>query len=172
MSDSWYALHVKARFEQYVSNQLSTKGYETFFPTYIAKRKWSDRVKSLALPVFPAYVFCRFDVRSRLPILVTPGVIAIVGAGKLPTPIDQEEVAALRLVMNSGAASEPCPYLAIGEKVQVQIGPLKGLIGIVARPKGDDRLVVSVSLLMRSLSVEIGRNNVKRLERERPEVSK
>ena len=66
MSDSWYALHVKPRFEKYVTGQLSVKGYETFMPSYVSKRKWSDRVKTLSLPLFPGYVFCRFDLHTRL----------------------------------------------------------------------------------------------------------
>jgi transcriptional antiterminator NusG len=166
MSDCWFALYVKSRFEHYVTKQLSTKGYETFLPTYLTKRKWSDRVKSVSRPLFPSYVFCRFDVHTRLPILLTPGVMAVVGSGRLPTPIDESEVAALRLVMNSGVITHPCPYVAIGERVQVQAGPLKGLIGFVVKTKGDDRLVLSITLLMRSMSVEIGREHIKRLDRE------
>ena len=161
MSESWYALHVKPRFESYVSNQLSVKGYETFLPSYIAKRKWSDRVKSLSLPLFPGYVFSRFEVNSRLPILVTPGVMAVVGSGRIPTPIDDVEMAAIRRLIDSGVPAQRWPYLNCGEMVRVEDGPLEGLTGIVVRLKGMDRLVVSVSLLMRSVSVEIERNSVK-----------
>ena len=63
IGDFWYALYVRPRFEKLVHYQLAEKGYETFFPTYISRRKWSDRVKSLCLPLFPGYVFCRFDIR-------------------------------------------------------------------------------------------------------------
>ena len=161
----WYALHVKARFEKYVTNQLSIKGYETFLPTYAAKRKWSDRTKAVSLPLFPTYVFCRFDLHSRLPIVMTPGVMAIVGPGKLPTPLDESEFASIRLVTNAASTTQPCPYLAVGERVRVQAGPLKGLVAIVDRTQGN-RLVVSISLLMRSVSVEVDRNSVGPLEQE------
>ncbi len=161
MSDHWYALHVKARFEKYVTTQLESKGYETFLPTYVSKRKWSDRVKSLSFPLFPSYVFCRFDIHSRLPIVITPGVMAVLGAGKIPAPIDQSELSAIRHITEAQVRAEPCPYLAVGEMVRVESGPLEGLVGIVLRTKGSDRLVVSVSLLMRSVSVEIDRSWVK-----------
>jgi len=163
MSDCWYALHVKPRFEKYVTGQLSGKGYDTFLPSYVAKRKWSDRVKSLSLPLFPGYVFCRFDVHSRLPILVTPGVMAVVGVGKTPAPIEDSEVVAIRQVVDSGMPAQRWPYLNYGEMVRVETGPLEGLTGIVVRIKGSDRLVVSVSLLMRSVCVEIDRDSVKPL---------
>ncbi len=161
MSDYWYALHVKPRFEKYVTTQLGSKGYETFLPTYVSKRKWSDRVKSISLPLFPSYVFCRFDIHSRLPIVITPGVMAVLGAGKIPAPIDESELSAIHHITEAQVRAEPCPYLAVGEVVRVESGPLEGLVGIVLRTKGSDRLVVSVSLLMRSVSVEIDRSLVK-----------
>lgn len=163
MSDNWYALQVKPRFEKCVTGQLSVKGYETFLPSYVAKRKWSDRVKSLSLPLFPGYVFCRFDVHARLPILVTPGVMSVVGVGKTPAPIEEAEVMAIRQVIDSGLPAQRWPYLNYGELVRVEAGSLEGLTGIVVRMKGIDRLVVSVSLLMRSVSVEIDRDSVKPL---------
>jgi transcription antitermination factor NusG len=163
MSDSWYALQVKPRFEKHVTGQLSGKGYETFLPSYVAKRKWSDRVKSLSLPLFPGYVFCRFDVHSRLPILVTPGVMSVVGVGKTPAPIEDTEMLAIRQVIDSGVPAQRWPYLNCGEMVRVESGPLEGLTGIVVRMKGTEHLVVSVSLLMRSVSVEIDRDSIRPL---------
>jgi transcription antitermination factor NusG len=161
MDDLWYALHVRPRFEKLVEAHLSEKGYETFLPTYVSSRQWSDRVKSLTLPLFPSYLFCRFDLRARLPILVTPGVNFIVGAGNAAVAVDAEEIDAVRKVVQSGLTTQPWPYLKAGETVEVQTGPLEGLRGIIVRAKGSDRLVVMVSLLMRSVSVEIDRHWVK-----------
>jgi len=163
MNDSWYALHVRPRFESYVDLQLGGKGYEVFLPKYESKRRWSDRVKTVVQPLFPGYVFCRFDVSARLPILVTPGVHSIVGVGKTPIPVDPDEISAIRSVINSGISSYPCDYIRDGESVRVELGPLEGLVGIVQRSKNSDRLIVSLTLLMRSVSVEIDRSWVKRV---------
>src|SRR5689334_11204593 len=171
MSDLWYALHVKPRFEKYVTGQLVGKGYDTFLPSYSTKRKWSDRVKTLELPLFPGYVFCRFNVNTRLPILITPGVMAVVGVGKAPAAIDEAEITAIQQVIKSGLPAQRWPYLNCGEIVRVETGPLEGLTGIVVRIKGFDRLVVSVSLLMRSVSVEIDRASVKPLGVRQPIVT-
>lgn len=157
----WYALHVRSRFESHVKTQLEGKGYEVFHPTYVSRRQWSDRVKSISLPLFPSYVFCRFDVTQRLPILMTPGVNSVVGTGKAPEPIHGDEIDAIRLVEGSGIAARPWPYLQTGTVVQIEDGPLEGLSGIIVREKGVDRLIVSVSLLMRSVSVEVSRCAVK-----------
>ena len=161
MNDSWYALHVKSRFEKSVERHLQEKGYEVFLPSYVSTRRWSDRVKSLSLPLFPSYLFCRFDINSRLPILVTPGVNSIVGSGKTPVAVDETEITAVRHILDSGIPTQPWPYLRAGQEVRVEEGPLAGLTGIVIRDKGADRLIVSVTLLMRSVSAEIGRQWVK-----------
>jgi transcription antitermination factor NusG len=170
MAEPWYAIHVRPRFENCVQMHLEAKGYEVFLPTFVSTRRWSDRVKTVSLPLFPSYLFCRFDACSRLPILVTPGVLSIVGVGRAPAPEDQEEIWSIRQVLGSGQTTLPWPYLKIGEIVRIETGPLEGLTGCVVREKSCDRLIVSVTLLMRSVSVDIDRRWVKPLELHRPRI--
>ena len=171
LSESWYALHVRSRFERHVRKNLELKGCETFVPTYEPIRRWSGPVKPLALPLFPNYVFCRLDLNSRLPVLMTPGVNFIVGAGKNPVPADMEEIAAVRHVAASGLNVRPHPYVNAGEVARIKAGPLEGLTGIVLRAKGCDRLIVSISILMRSVGVEISRDWVESIEPSLKETS-
>jgi transcription antitermination factor NusG len=89
---SWYAIRVRSKFERAVSIALSGKGYHEYLPLYRSRRTWSDREKDLDLPLFPGYVFCRFDVQVRLPILTTPGVISIIGMGKIPVAVPDTEI--------------------------------------------------------------------------------
>jgi transcription antitermination factor NusG len=151
----WYALRVRPRFEKVVASALLLKGYEGFLPLYIRRSRWSDRIKSVEFPLFSGYLFCRFDVNKRLPILVTPGVIQIVGIGKSPHPVDDCEIAALQSIVVSGLQVEPRSYLNIGQRVRIELGPLAGIEGILTSTKGSSRLVVSVTLLQRSVCVEI-----------------
>ena len=151
----WYALRVRPRFEKQVAATLVSKGYEGFLPLYRHRSKWSDRIKEVDLPLFSGYLFCRLDLNNRLPLLVTPGVIQIVGIGKTPHPVDETEIAALQTIVLSGLQANPRSYLNVGEKVRIEIGPLTGLEGILVALKGAHRLVVSVSLLQRSVAVEI-----------------
>ena len=155
---SWYALRVQSRLSSLASTTLRGKGYEEFLPLYRARRRWSDRIKELELPLFPGYLFCRFDVSDRLmPILTTPGVIGILGAGKTPVPVDIEEIEAIRAILRSGLAAQPWPLLRVGAKVYIERGPLAGLEGIVINTDKVYRLIVSVSMLQRSVAVEIDR---------------
>jgi len=164
MNSAWYALRVKDRFEQIVDSQLRRKGYETLLPTYLLTRMRSDGAKYVSLPLFPNYIFCQFDINQRQPVLLTPGVSSVVGAGRIPLPIDRTEVTSLRQLLKSGLNACPSPYLAKGQRVQVTRGPLKGLTGIVVGTNGRYRLAISVSVLMRSVSVELDLLSVRPLD--------
>jgi len=151
----WFALQVRSRYEKNVASHLDGKGFEWFLPTFNCRRKWSDRIKEVTLPLFPGYLFCRFDPQDRLPILKTPGMISIVGTAKVPTAVDETEIQALRQLVQSGLPRQPWPYLQVGQRVRIEQGSLSGLEGILLRHKGQDRLVLSVTLLQRSTAVEI-----------------
>jgi transcription antitermination factor NusG len=161
MGSLWYALSVRTRFEKLVDTHLQGRGYETFLPTYLERRKWSDRTKSLVIPLFPGYIFCRFDINSRVPILMTSGVNFVVGAGRTPVAVDESEIANLRQAVGSGKPILRCPYKEVGETVEIEQGPLRGIRGTIVRIENVDRLVLSVSLLMRSVAVEIDPSSVK-----------
>jgi transcription antitermination factor NusG len=151
----WYALQVHARKEQLVASQLQTRNLECFLPTYKSLRKWSDRTKELQQALFPGYVFCRFDYENRQPVVMTTGVTQIVGTGKVATAIADSEIEALQVAVSSGIPAQPWPYLRTGEYVQVNYGHLSGLQGILVNFKGNHRVVLSVTLLQRSLALEV-----------------
>jgi transcription antitermination factor NusG len=155
MSYPWFALQVRTRYENIVAAQLTGKGYEWFLPIYKCRRPWSDRFKETERPLFPGYLFCRLDPLNRLPILTIPGVALIVGIAKTPVPIDDTEIAAIQAVVNSDITSQPWPFLKIGQMVRIEYGPLCGLEGILLDFKGQHHLVLSVTLLQRSVAVQV-----------------
>ncbi len=151
----WYALQVHARKEQLVASQLENRSLECFLPTYKSLRKWSDRTKEIQQALFPGYVFCRFDYENRQPVVMTNGVTQVVGNGKAAIPIAEAEIEALQVAVQSGVPSQPWPYLRTGEYVQINYGHLAGLQGILVNFKGNHRVVLSVTLLQRSLALEV-----------------
>src|SRR6266481_404023 len=155
ISYQWYALRVRSRYENTVAAHLQGKGYESLLPLYKSRRPWSDRFKEIELPLFPGYVFCRFNPLDRLPILTVPGVVHVVGVGRTPVPIDETEIAAIQAALKSGLPSQPWPFLQIGHKVRIEHGPLCGIEGILLGFKGHQRLVLSVTLLQRSVAVQV-----------------
>lgn len=151
----WFALQTKSRCENAVAIQLQGKGYEPLLPKYKSCRRWSDRVKVLELSLFPGYLFCRFNPQDRLPILVTPGVLRIVGTGKNPVPVEDAEITAIQTLMRSGLPRQPWPCPQVGQRVRIEYGPLSGVEGILQSFKGGHRIVLSIALLRRSVAVEV-----------------
>jgi transcription antitermination factor NusG len=151
----WYAVRTRSRFEPIILQSLAGKGYTSYLPTLRRRRKWSDRTVELETPLFPGYVFSRFDVKRRLPILQTPGVLSIVSFGKEPEPVDESEIEAVRTILSTGMPADLSRFICEGQKVRVVRGPLMGLEGILEKKKKDCRLLVSVTLLQRSIAAEI-----------------
>jgi transcription antitermination factor NusG len=154
---AWFALSVKPQHERSTFNALTSKGLEALLPLYRARRYWSDRIKQLDSPLFPGYVFCRFAFDRRLAVLTTPGVTSVVGFGKTPSPVSDDEIAGILAVIAAGCPVEPWPFLRVGQRVRIEHGALAGLEGILAQAKDSWRVVLNVELLQRSIAVEINR---------------
>ena len=161
----WFAIQVRSCTEKSVGALLRYIGYESYVPLGESRRRWSDRIKKVEVPLFPGYLFCRLDLHNRLPVLQTPGVLQIVGIGKTPIPVDETEIAAIQCVLKSGLPAQPWPFLRVGQAVQIRYGPLCGLTGIIVDLKSEVRLVLSVSLLRRSVAVEVDRDCLSELDR-------
>lgn len=155
---AWYALMVKPRHEKSATAALGRRGFQTLLPVYKALHKWSDRVKKVELPLFTGYTFCRFAPEERSAIVMAPGVVLIVGGVAGITPVEESEIAALETLMRTELAREPWDSVERGEEVNIVAGPLKGITGTVIEVKQEAHLLLTVSLLQRSVVVAIDRS--------------
>ena len=160
---SWYAIRTRPNHEKTTTSHLTHKGFEPYFPTYRPKRRASPGKSDAERPLFPGYVFCRFDVKKRLPIITIPGVVSILGFGNQPAPIPDDEIAAVKGALRSGLPAEPCPFLTEGQRIRIERGSLEGVEGKLLKKKNECRLVISVPMLQRSISVEIDRDSISTL---------
>jgi transcription antitermination factor NusG len=152
----WYALTVKHQHEVAARSALEFKGFEALAPTYRARRRWSDRVKEIDLPLFAGYVFCRFAFSERIKVIDVPGVAKVVEFGGAPAEISEGEIAAIRTVMASKLPVRPWPCLKPGDRVRVERGPLRGVEGTLLQEDRDRlQLVIGIEMLQRSLAVEV-----------------
>ncbi len=158
MSEHWFALHTRSRFEKAVSEQLRAKQQNVFLPLYTSKRKWADRWKTVSMPLFSGYVFCRFNPLMRSTVMATTGVIDVVRNGRDPAPIEDNIIDALQTVVSSPLLTEPYAGIVPGERIVMTGGPLVGLQGSVVEIKNTLRFVISVDLLHRSVLVEIDKD--------------
>jgi transcription antitermination factor NusG len=151
----WFAVQTRPRFEKTAYELLHHKGYELVLPMCRSRRQWKHRSAVVSTPLFPGYLFCQMNPNDRLPVLTTPGVVRIVSSGRMLAPLEDSEVLSLRTLVASGLPPHPWPFLRAGDLVEIPAGPLRGVRGTLIGSKGDCRLVVSVSLLQRSVAVEI-----------------
>lgn len=162
---SWYAVYTRHQHEKVVAQALLGKCFEVFLPLYTTCRRWKDRVARVALPLFPGYVFLRGGMERRLDIVTTPGVHFLLSSFGRPAIISEEEVEAVRHVVESKLSVEPYPFLRCGDRVRVRSGALAGIEGILARKKNHLRLVLSVEVLEKSIAVEVDGVDVERISR-------
>lgn len=168
----WFALQTKPRNEKQVERILTHKGYECCLPMYRQKRRWSDRVIEVELPLFPMYIFCRFNSSAVGKAISTPGVTRIVGFGGQLAEVEIEEIEALQLLGQSSLLREPWAYIPNGTLVRVETGPLTGAQGIFCFDEERRRLVISVTLLQRSVAVQLSENTVISLVEDLKEIKK
>ncbi len=154
---AWYAIRVRSNFERATATALRERQYTEFLPTYRVRRRWSDRTKEIECPLFPGYLFARFNPQYLTPILGIPGVVNVVGCGKTPAPVDEAEIRAIQEIITSHLPVEPWPHLQVGQRVLIEHGPLTGAEGFLLQVKKQYRLVVSLTLLQRSVAVDIDR---------------
>jgi transcription antitermination factor NusG len=155
ITPEWFAFRVRPRHEKRAALYLLEKGEECFVPLIRATRTWAKRVAQVDLPLFSGYVFCRSHRFGLLPILKTPGIVDVIRAGNSPVPIPNSEISALERAISASIPIEPCPYVEVGQKVEIRSGPLTGVVGIVSDRRKSGHLIVSVSLLRRSVLVHI-----------------
>jgi transcription antitermination factor NusG len=156
----WFALQVVPRHEKSVDKILEYRGCNHFLPTYRVRRRWSDRVSVVEEPLFHGYVFCRSQSNLMEIIRGSPGIIRIVAFGGRPHAVPDKEIEALQQLVRGKREYSPFPYLSAGQKVQVISGPLTGTIGIITEFRNQNRLVISLDVIMKSVLVEIDQSEV------------
>jgi len=160
LKDKWYAAQVKASCEKAVAVMLRSHGYDEFVPLRKWRRRWSDRTKEDEVPVFPGYVFFRIQRPVITRVVTVPNVIRIVGFGKEPVSIPESEINAIRCAVESGKLVTPAAFLQRGQLARVVSGSLTGVEGLFVERRGQNRLILSITLLQRSVAVEIDKHDV------------
>lgn len=152
---NWFAVRTRTNHEKVAQAVLAAKKFDSFLPLYRERRTWSDRIKEIEIPLFPGYLFCWSNVEEHRHILNTPGVMNVVGSGRRPIAIPDTEIENVKQFVASEIDSKPYPFLEVGQRIRLVRGPLAGVEGILKEFKTGYRLVVSVTLLQRSIAAEL-----------------
>ncbi len=165
----WCAVYTSARHEKRVAQYLQMRGIEHFLPLYRTQRRWRDGSRvTLDLPLFPCYIFVRIHRTERVRALEVPGVLSMVGGtGKQPAVLSELEIDSLRAGLEERRI-KPHPLLVAGQRGRICSGALAGMEGVIVRIKGNYRVVITLDLIMQSIAVEVGADEVEALPPNQP----
>jgi transcription antitermination factor NusG len=156
----WYAVYTKSRHEKVVHRCLQSKGIDSFLPLCQVLSRWKDRRVWVEKPLFPGYLFVDLPRENLGPVKAARGVVHVLGNDEGPIQVPEEQVEAVRRMVERHVPLDPWPYMEQGKRVRVMSGPLIGMEGFIVERKKKCRLVVSVDLLGRSVATEIEAQSV------------
>jgi len=156
-AEHWYAVQTYARHEKMVEYRLQARGVTTFLPLATEVHRWSDRKKVVQVPLFGCYVFAKIAATNaeRLGVLRVEGVLGLVGSGREGTPIPDDEIDSVRILLEERLPWSSHPFLKVGQRVRIRSGALDGMEGVLVSRNGDRTLVISVDAIQRSLAVRV-----------------
>lgn len=160
-NSNWYAVYLRARHEAYVAEQFSGREIDYLLPQYKSKREWKDRTVEILMPLFPSYIFVNISPYEKMPVLEVPGVVQI-----LKEAMDAEEIERLKHLGKFEQKQfnpQPHPFITIGKRVRVISGPLQGTEGILVRGKKSSRVVLTLDLIRKAMSVEVDANAIEEI---------
>ena len=153
----WYAVQTRPRHEKKVAAKLADKDIENFLPLLSQIHRWSDRREKVEVPLFPGYAFVRaaLSPEARVSILGVWGVLNLVGSQNLGTPIPDQQIESIRMLMAHDLQATPYPFLRSGQRVVVRSGALAGMEGIFLGTERSKRLVISIESIQQSVVLSI-----------------
>jgi transcriptional antiterminator NusG len=151
----WFAVQTLPRHEKRVRQRLEYSGIHCFLPLYTKLNRWNNGCTArVEFPLFPSYMFIELGNREYGRILLDPGVTRVIGTGREPVAIPENEIQALQQATLLGKL-HPHDYLTMGQKVRIKKGPLADLTGILVRKDSDFRVVLKLDLIRQGASVEV-----------------
>ncbi len=154
----WFVAYTRGRQEKALARHLLPLGVPFYLPLSEKVTRRPGRTLTSYLPLFPGYVFLRGGPVERIAALRSNLIVRVLEVAD--QSLLGEELRSLRRLQLAGADLSPLPFFAAGDPVRVTAGPFSGCLGTVLREHGHRRLVVSVSILQRSVAVELDRESV------------
>jgi transcription antitermination factor NusG len=154
-SHPWWVAHVKSRQEKALARHLQPLGIPYYLPQREQKIRRAGRNFVSYLALFPGYLFFRGTDDDRYAAFRSDLVARVIEV--VDQPLLDTELGRLRTLQESGLPLVSHPYIEPGSAVSITDGPFRGYSGVVLRAKGRLRIVVSISMLRTSFTVELDR---------------
>lgn len=132
---SWYVIVSKSGKIKRLSSCLSELGIENLVPMQKQVRQWSDRRKTIEVPIFFNYAFVNCTEKDRRNVFKTDAVKCFLSIGGLHAKVSNQEIERIRQLIDYEHdidIEESSREFTKGQKVKISCGSLKGLTGIVS----------------------------------------
>ena len=140
----WYAVYTAPRAEKKVSERFKLEGIDHYLPIQKVKRRWSDRIKEVEVPVVNGYIFVHIPVSDYQKVIHVYGALQFVREGGMPVAIPDNQLERLRFMVDH--AEEPVEYsqdsFEHGESIRICKGPLEGMMGELLEMKGKHKVLI------------------------------
>lgn len=152
----WFPLHVRARHERLIRDELDKRGYEVYLPMIKRRRRWSDRYKTIESPLFSGYLFVRIDKRLKFYVLEIPGVQGfIIFQGEMAYIPDFQIDFIRRMLERPETFEVVNKVIKTGHHVRIISGPFIGMKGIVKELKNKSRFYINIDHIQHTISIEV-----------------
>ena len=156
MSKKWFALYTKSRAEKKVHQALTDKGIDCYLPLEKNLKLWSDRKKWVEEPFIRSYVFVHVDDQNLQQSLNTPGVVTVIRFGGKPAVVQQNHIDMIKSVLSSDEEYEvSAEQFDPGEKVEINRGSLKGLIGEMVHHLNKYKVLIRIESINQNILIRI-----------------
>ena len=165
ITDSWYVLHTKSRFENVVNEGLTKKSLEVFLPKIQVRSKRRDRKVMIRVPLFPGSLFVKSNLEpyEHIEIVKTVGVVRLVGNKDGPIPVFSETIESLKIMVQGNESVTTGSRFKKGDKVIVVHGPFAGVVGTFVRHRGKGRVIVNIEALGQYAGVNVSEEDIELL---------
>lgn len=152
----WYVVYTKSRAEKKVHQHLIENGIETFLPLYKTIRQWSDRKKTVEVPLFNSYLFVKISEKESSKVRQTPGFVTFISFNGEKASVPEQEILNLQLIINGKVPIDlTIETFHQGDYVEVDRGPLKDLRGILINYRGKHRVLIRIDIINQNMLIEV-----------------
>jgi transcription antitermination factor NusG len=133
MIKQWYVLYTKARNEKKTALILEKSGIDVYCPIVKEVRQWSDRKKTVEVPLFSSYLFVHLAPKERELVYAAPGVVRYLFWLNRPAIVKEHEIDTLKRWLSGKVLSANIQNLKAGDCLSISKGPFKGKEGVIQR---------------------------------------
>ncbi|WP_342332935.1 UpxY family transcription antiterminator [Pedobacter sp. FW305-3-2-15-E-R2A2] len=158
-NSNWYIVYTYPNYEKKTYLALLKINIPTFLPVQNVQRQWSDRKKTIAVPLFPNYLFLKIPQKEMFKVLEIYGIKKFISSLGKPVTVPDSEINSIKKMLECPSVNSE-HALKNGDKVMITDGPFKDMKGVLFGTKGKERLGIKIDSLNQTISIDISKSSI------------